>query len=143
MGFQVGDFGPAWQAQIRAALKKAGVAVPVAEATPAKAKGGMNKWERLYAAHLAVANGVVWWGYEPVRLLLAQGEKRAWFTPDFCVVTATGQTEFHEVKGYWREAARLRIKVAAGLYPWRFVAVTRKGGTWAYEEFRGNPVTGK
>jgi hypothetical protein len=47
--------------------------------------------------------------------------------------------EMHEVKGFWQDDARVKIKVAASIYPFRFVAVTARakkhGGGWAVEEF--------
>jgi len=47
-----------------------------------------------------------------------------------------GWFEIHETKGHWREAARVRIKVAADLYPWfKFVAVKWDKKQWVYEDF--------
>ena len=47
--------------------------------------------------------------------------------------------EMHEVKGYWMDDARAKIKIAAELYPFRFFAIkkgTRKsGGDWLIENF--------
>lgn len=98
-------------------------------------KRGMNKWEAAYAQHLGLfllAREIRSWKFEAVRLRLADG---AWFTPDFTVWNLN-RIEFHEVKGFWREAARVRIKVAAELYPeFMFVAVTKKSGEWVYERF--------
>jgi hypothetical protein len=102
----------------------------------------------MYAAELEArkaAGEVSWWAFETMRFRLADG---AWYKPDFAVVVtfqfqADGQLwvdsklELHEVKGHWREAARVRIKVAADRHPFRFVAVTRKGGQWQYETIRG------
>jgi len=34
--------------------------------------------------------------------------------------------EAHEVKGYWQNDARAKIKIAADLYPLRFVAIRAK-----------------
>ena len=48
---------------------------------------------------------------------------------------ASGELEMHEVKGFWREDARLKIKVAAEQFPFRFVAVTKSKDGWATEEF--------
>lgn len=52
--------------------------------------------------------------YEPFNLRLADG---AAYKPDFLVVYPD-RFEFHEVKGYWREAARVRFKIAAKELPW-------------------------
>lgn len=95
----------------------------------------MNKLESSYSAHLQAlqATGeVLWYRFEPMRLRLANG---AWFKPDFAVKLRDGSLEFHETKGHWREAARVRIKVAAELFPFRFVAVRKINGVWQREEF--------
>jgi hypothetical protein len=87
----------------------------------------MNKSEAAYAMKLdlrAKAGDIFDWAFEPIRLRLGEG---AWYTPDFLVVLNTGEIEFHEYKGHWREAARVRIKVAASLYPYfRFIAIQEK-----------------
>ncbi len=105
--------------------------------------GFRSQLEADYAVHLETlkAGGNIreWW-YEPMRLKIASGKMQAWYKPDFAAILVgeDGETDlfFYEVKGYWREAARLRIKVAAGLYkPFWFVAITRKDGQWVEENF--------
>lgn len=98
----------------------------------------MNRWEQDYANMLEdqrQAGEIRGWEYEPEKLRLA---KRTWYTPDFRVVRADGRIEFHEVKGFWRDDARVKIKVAARLHPYRFLAVQKipkgDGGGWKYEE---------
>lgn len=105
---------------------------PVLHIPPQRRK--MNKWETLYAEKLDYEQrlGVIeWYKFEGVRLRLADG---AYFKPDFAVVRG-GKMELHEVKGMWREAARVRIKVAADQFPFRFVAVTYSNPGWSTEEF--------
>ena len=98
----------------------------------------MNKTEQAYADRLELLKGtgeVVWYRFEPIKLRLAEG---AWYKPDFAVMLADGLIEFHEVKGFWREAARVRIKVAAEEHwMFRFVAVKKltKNRGWQTEEF--------
>lgn len=100
----------------------------------------MNRTEAAYALELEarrVAGELLEWAYEDTRLRLGSS---AWFKPDFRVVLASGATEFHEIKGHWREAARVRIKVAAEKFRhYRFIALTRRrqkdGGGWNIEEF--------
>jgi hypothetical protein len=92
----------------------------------------MNRLETAYAMRLELERlgGVwQWWAFEPITLRLAQGAR---YTPDFGLLDPGGHIVFHETKGHWREAALVRIKVAAELYPFfRFVAVTRpKGEGW-------------
>lgn len=96
---------------------------------------GMNKWEREYNATLAdlhKAGQVSWYGFEAAKLKLAH---RCYYTPDFLVVTADGKVEAHEVKGFWRDDARVKIKVAARALPWiTFVAATKDdSGGWKKE----------
>lgn len=77
---------------------------------------------------------IISWCHEPVRIRIGCG---AYYKPDFMVVVPGGRVAFYEVKGHWREAARVRIKVAASLHPyWRFTAVQYQDGAWRYEEFR-------
>lgn len=111
-----------------------------AQKKPKKTRG-MNGTESEFAAKLEVdrrAGAILYWAFEPVHFRLAQG---ASFKPDFMVVDRIGSgflIEFLEVKGFWRESARVRIKVAAEVHPFRFYAVRKKkGGGWEYESFPG------
>jgi hypothetical protein len=102
---------------------------------------GMNKLEAAYARHLdfRIRGGeVMWWKSQAPRLPItdARGKRRC-YTPDFMVLLSDGRTEFHETKGFMREAAGLRIDVAATVYPLHtFVIVRRDGDGWAYEYVR-------
>ena len=102
-------------------------------------RGVMNGYERDYAAVLRgkEACGEIkgsW--FEAVTLNLAP-RLRCSYTPDFMVLAADDVLEFHEVKGHWEDDARVKIKVAADKFPFRFVAVTRptKKSPWKYEVF--------
>jgi hypothetical protein len=102
-----------------------------------RVQGEMNSWERDYASHLENekhAGRVEWYAYEGIKLRLAD---RTHYTPDFAVLLADGQLEMHEVKGFWQDDARVKIKVAAEQYPIAFVAITRKrvSDPWTYERF--------
>lgn len=92
---------------------------------------GMNAWEREYARQLDLRislGDAVAWKFEAVKLRLADG---AFYKPDFLVVLASGAIEFVEVKGHWREAAKVRFKIARELFaPIVFIAVTRDGDRW-------------
>lgn len=101
--------------------------------------GAMNKTEAAYAATLDArrhAGEVAWFKFEGVKLRLADN---TFYTPDFAVMLADGALEMHEVKGFWQDDARVKIKIAADLYPLRFVAIQAKtkkeGGGWKAEEF--------
>lgn len=101
--------------------------------------GQMNKTETAYAAALRLremAGEILWSRFEGVKLRLADN---TFYSPDFAVMTADGTLEMHEVKGFWQDDARVKIKVAADQYPFRFVAVKaqskKAGGGWSVEEF--------
>ena len=101
--------------------------------------GQMNKTESEYYQLLELrkrAGEVVWYRFEGVKLRLADN---TFYTPDFAVMLITGEMEMHEVKGFWTDDARVKIKVAAEQYPFRFIAVKPKakkaGGGWEVEEF--------
>ena len=101
--------------------------------------GTMNRTEARYAANLdarRIAGEVVWYEFEGVKLRLAD---KTFYSPDFAVMLADGSIEIHEVKGHWQDDARVKIKVAARMYPFRFIAVKAlpksKGGGWETEEF--------
>lgn len=105
-----------------------------------KAKRGANKWEQEFGEVLRQQQDalglLVWYQFEALRFRLADG---AYYKPDFVALTHTGTLIAYEVKGMWREAARVRIKVAADRHPFKFVAVRKKlvreGGGWSYEWF--------
>ncbi len=101
--------------------------------------GAMNKTEQRYADHLEArkqSGEIAWYRFEGIKLRLADS---TFYTPDFAVMLADGQLEAHEVKGHWQDDARVKIKVAAEMYPFRFIAVkpraARDGGGWHQEEF--------
>lgn len=97
--------------------------------------GQMNRTEAAYALLLKVrqdAGEVAWFKFEGLKLRLADA---TFYTPDFAVMLADGTLELHEVKGFWEDDARVKVKVASSLYPFRFIAVTHKRGTWALEDF--------
>ena len=101
--------------------------------------GSMNKTEAAYDAHLAAlqhAGQILWRKFEGLKLRLADN---TFYTPDFAVMAADGVIECHEVKGFWQDDARAKIKVAADLYPFRFIAVKarakKEGGGWKVEAF--------
>lgn len=102
------------------------------EKPPAK-KDRMNKLERRFHDYLLAAkNDLVSIRYESLKLRLAD---KTWYTPDFFALMDVGPCLI-EVKGFWRDDARVKIKVAAELYPeFNFAAVQWKGGQWRWEWF--------
>lgn len=97
--------------------------------------GEMNKTEAAYAAYLdgLKKDGVIAdYRFEAVKLRLAD---KTFYTPDFVVLAPDGVLEMHEVKGFWEEDARVKIKVAAAQFPFRFVAVKKTKNNWDREVF--------
>lgn len=93
----------------------------------------MNRLEAAYGEHLMACFDVEWHKYEGLTLKLGDDCR---YTPDYLVMKKGGQIECHEVKGFWRDDARVKIRVAAAMFPFRFVAVTRSSdGDWLAEEF--------
>lgn len=87
--------------------------------------------------------------YQRLQLLIAAGEvdriiyeglkfrlaDLTWYTPDFTVIMTDGSIEIHEIKGFRRDDALVKFKVAADQYPWiRWIMVEKrsraKGGGW-------------
>lgn len=101
--------------------------------------GAMNKTEAEYCQLLELrkrAGEIAWYRFEGIKLRLADS---TFYSPDFAVMLSSGEMEIHEVKGFWTDDARVKIKVAAEQYPFRFIAVKPKtkkaGGGWEIEEF--------
>lgn len=101
--------------------------------------GNMNRLEARYASELdlrthCLAPEVLSVRFEAMKIRLAD---KTFYTPDFMLVMRDGTVEFHEVKGFWEDDARVKVKVAAEMFPeFRFVGVTwdRRDG-WKYERF--------
>jgi hypothetical protein len=111
---------------------------------PPKSPGGArtpNKWETAYAREelepRRIAGEIVWYGFEPIKLRLADC---TFYTPDFAVlrwppqVGSTPRLEFIEIKGFMRDDAILKFKIAAAQFPFRFTMVRKRkvkdGGGW-------------
>lgn len=97
--------------------------------------GVMNKTEEAYAKVLEArkfAGEILWYKFEAIKLRLADN---TFYTPDFPVLLANGELQMHEVKGFWEDDARVKIKVAASMYPFDFIAVKKCKGGFSVEEF--------
>ena len=131
-----------WTAE---SLAKIGISrAKAAEAVNLKAKaargsfhkrGQMNKLEAAYAARLEslkFAGEIADYRFECIKLRLADN---TFYAPDFMVLRADGTFEMHEVKGFWEDDARVKIKTAAELFPFKFIAARKQKGAWVFEEF--------
>ena len=103
---------------------------------PRHKNGTMNRLETKYAQHLEMrkrAGEIEAYAFEAVKLRLAVS---TFLTIDFVVVMPSGAVELHEVKGYWEDDARVKIKVAAQMFPWwRILAVQwdKPAKDWKFE----------
>lgn len=108
--------------------------------------GEMNGLEKRYAAHLELRKTVGEihdYRFEPMKLRLAPS---TFIDVDFLVFVDScsrggneyTKVELHEVKGHWEDDARVKVKVAATLFPWwTFKGVTwnKAMKEWKFEEF--------
>lgn len=106
---------------------------------PRHEAGKMNRLETKYAAHLdtlVAVHEVRQYRFEPMKLRLAPS---TYLDVDFLVWMDNNTVELHEVKGHWEDDARVKIKVAATMFPWwRFVGVQwdKQAKDWKYERFK-------
>lgn len=102
---------------------------------PTQPKDKRNGLEREYGKLLEEMkrNGeIVDYFFEGMTLKLADDCR---YTPDYLVVYPD-HFECHETKGFWREDARIKIKVAAKSYPYFiFKAIRLEKSEWKIEEF--------
>ncbi len=104
--------------------------------------GERNKLEAAYERHLESrkqAGEVLWYKFEGMTFKLAKDTR---YTPDFSVLLANGEMEMHEIKGakaIFQSDAKVKIRVAANMFPFRFIAIfpipKKDGGGFSYEEF--------
>lgn len=100
-----------------------------------KAKKYDSGWEQAYAYNLdlrKIAGEIEEWVYKPWKFILAP---KTTYEPDFLVVPVTGMLEIHEVKGYWRDDARVKWKAVMEKHRWfRFFVVKKEGSGWDVRE---------
>jgi hypothetical protein len=105
------------------------------KASPRGTREGMNRLESRYADLLDVrkaAGEIKDWYWQPCKWVLAN---QCTYCPDFMVVLPDDRAEFHETKGFMREDAWVKVRVAARRYPFPFFLVfwTKKSG-WDIRE---------
>ena len=118
--------------QLRSHLIKMGQPIPKGLGERTARTGYRNKWEAEYASYLQDMTrfGILEsWHYESVKLKIGNG---AFYMPDFMLVLKGGVYQFHEVKGFQRQAGMVRLRAAAMQYAfWRFYLITKVGGEWS------------
>ena len=124
-----------YQTLVRKGLVPFGPKATTPRAKGVEKPGHMNKTEAAYAAELELrrrAGEILWYQFEAIKLRLAD---KTFYTPDFAVMLASHEIQLHEVKGFWRDDARVKIKVAAKQFPFFFVAVSKRKDGWDTEVF--------
>lgn len=95
----------------------------------------MNKWETRYAERLLgmqAAGEIVGCDFEAMKFNLGF---RCWYCPDFVVTLPDGRIECHEVKGFMRDDAAVKLKSAARRFPaFRFRLARIVKGEWVVTE---------
>lgn len=100
--------------------------------------GQMNKTEAAYAALLEqrkMAGEILDYKFESYTLKLG---KDCRYTPDFMVLRPDGVMEFHEVKGFWRDDAKAKLRIAAAHFPHPFYSIEYKRKEWITTQY-SNP----
>lgn len=100
---------------------------------PSTDEAKLNKTEKAYLEYLRRLNPV-WLGIQCITLKLADDTR---YTPDFIAIDGYGTLHAREVKGFWRDDAKVKIKVASRMFPWiRFTAASKNGTGWEHTEFK-------
>lgn len=96
-----------------------------------------NKLERAFSEYLEArkAEGkIATYEFEAITFVLAP---RTRYTPDFFVMLPDGRIEFYETKGFMRDDAAVKLKVAAAKFSmFRFYLVKRACGKWKITEVK-------
>ena len=138
----------------RKALEKAGVApklidslVPEFSKVPRKKMTGLEIEFTQVLETWKSQGQIDAWYREPFKVCLGAASqktgRRTWYMPDFVAIKRMGSwanITAYETKGHEREDDRVKLKVAAKLYPWiRWVMVKKINGRFEYEGF-GNGI---
>lgn len=136
-GIPLSSLPPRLQAQVVAQMAtKSPQSTPEAKRLRQSSKGP-NKTELAFAAYLRALYPGAKVYEQAVTLVLANGLR---FTPDMFIPVIPGHAAgptFWETKGYMRDDAAAKIKMAARVHPWAaFYLVTKQGRTgtgWSIE----------
>jgi hypothetical protein len=79
----------------------------------------------------AVRQIAAWW-YERFTFKLADDCR---YTPDFVIQDLDGSLRAEETKGFWRDDAKVKVRVFATMFPIPIRALLLKKGVWTEEKF--------
>lgn len=101
---------------------------------PTTDEAKLNKTERAYLEWLRSTGLFQWIGVQNVTLKLGDDTR---YTCDFFAMTYDGEMTGREVKGFFRDDAKVKIKVAARMFPWiKFSVVKKDGSGWDHKEVK-------
>jgi len=127
---------------LRVSLGKRKVLAPEVTATsmlailmpkPTTDEDKLNKTEKAYLSYLRALKPL-WIGVQNITLKLADDTR---YTCDFFFIDEAGALHGRETKGFWRDDAKVKIKVAARTFPWiRFAVAEKDGIGWKHTEVK-------
>lgn len=85
--------------------------------------GERNKSESAYEEILKAklhTGEILWYSFEGMKFKLADN---TYYSPDFVVMNKDSEIELHEVKGYFMDDAKVKIKIAAAQFPFKFFVI--------------------
>lgn len=109
------------------------ICAPAIRMEPTSPEAKLNKLEREYLAWLKTL-GDRWIGTQCITLQIGFDCR---FTPDFWALDERGRLRAIDVKGFQREDALIKIRVAARMYPWvHFVIAKKNRKVWEHTEVK-------
>jgi hypothetical protein len=122
-------------AQLHAAPAAPASSIKVAiKAKPNADESKLNKLESAWLAVLCADITLAWVGVHALTFKIGDDCR---YTPDFIALNLDGELIAYETKGFMRDDARVKLKVAARMFPFvGFVLVERKAGAWICTEIK-------
>jgi len=122
-------------AQLHAAPAAPASSIKVAiKAKPSADESKLNKLESAWLAVLRADITLAWVGVHALTFKIGDDCR---YTPDFIALNLDGELIAYETKGFMRDDARVKLKVAARMFPFvGFVLVERKAGAWICTEIK-------
>lgn len=96
---------------------------------------GMNKTEKARAVELEAlrrAGQIAEWWYEQWTFKLADDCR---YTPDFVIQDLNGSLRAEETKGFWRDDAKVKVRLFASLFPIPIRVLKKSRDGWTEEVF--------
>lgn len=139
MRLQLTDLPKHMQDQVSAQLHPApaavlaGIKVSIKQ-KPSADESNLNKLESAWLAVIRADITLAWIGVHAMTFKIGDDCR---YTPDFMALNIDGELIAYETKGFMRDDARVKLKVAARMFPFvGFVLVERKAGAWICTEIQ-------